>query len=617
MKRLIKVLGIGVMDVVIINASLFLALLLKYDDDIKYITSFYLEEILYISIFATIIKIICFSILKLYTSLWSNAGVYEAVKIGSALIIGNSIVIAAVYFLPVSVPISIFMIAFFIEALFIVSEKFMLRFLRGIKHNRLDKGTVKKLMIIGGGDSGSVIVKELQQSDSLNIKAVAIIDDDKSKKGMKLHGVPILGGRQDIVRVAKEKAVDEIIIALPSAKRNEINTIYSECIKTDCKVRILPSISYLIDGKVSIKKVRDVELEDLLGRDVVKSDLNGIAAYLKERVILVTGGGGSIGSELCRQIVMFNPKMLIILDFYENNAYEIQNEIKHKFPEINLKVVIANIIDAQRIDEIFRQYRPDVVFHAAAHKHVPLMQENPKEAVKNNIFGTLNVVEAADKYNALKFILISTDKAVNPTSIMGATKRIAEMMIQAKDTQSKTKYAAVRFGNVLGSNGSVVPLFKQQIERGGPVTVTHPDITRYFMTIPEAVQLVIQAGGMAEGGEIFVLDMGQQVKIYDLAKNLIRLSGYKPEEDIKIEFTGLRPGEKLYEELMLEEEGIEATKHDKIFTAKPIFTDLALLKRELDVLSSLLTGNPDKVVEYICNIIPAFNNNGANGTGIK
>jgi FlaA1/EpsC-like NDP-sugar epimerase len=314
---------------------------------------------------------------------------------------------------------------------------------------------------------------------------------------------------------------------------------------------------------------------------------------------------------------MFNPKMLIILDFYENNAYEIQNEIKHKFPEINLKVVIANIIDAQRIDEIFRQYRPDVVFHAAAHKHVPLMQENPKEAVKNNIFGTLNVVEAADKYNALKFILISTDKAVNPTSIMGATKRIAEMMIQAKDTQSKTKYAAVRFGNVLGSNGSVVPLFKQQIERGGPVTVTHPDITRYFMTIPEAVQLVIQAGGMAEGGEIFVLDMGQQVKIYDLAKNLIRLSGYKPEEDIKIEFTGLRPGEKLYEELMLEEEGIEATKHDKIFTAKPIFTDLALLKRELDVLSSLLTGNPDKVVEYICNIIPAFNNNGANGTGIK
>ena len=617
MKRLIKVLGIGVMDVVIINASLFLALLLKYDDDIKYITSFYLEEILYISIFATIIKIICFSILKLYTSLWSNAGVYEAVKIGSALIIGNSIVIAAVYFLPVSVPISIFMIAFFIEALFIVSEKFMLRFLRGIKHNRLDKGTVKKLMIIGGGDSGSVIVKELQQSDSLNIKAVAIIDDDKSKKGMKLHGVPILGGRQDIVRVAKEKAVDEIIIALPSAKRNEINTIYSECIKTDCKVKILPSISYLIDGKVSIKKVRDVELEDLLGRDVVKSDLNGIAAYLKERVILVTGGGGSIGSELCRQIVMFNPKMLIILDFYENNAYEIQNEIKHKFPEINLKVVIANIIDAQRIDEIFRQYRPDVVFHAAAHKHVPLMQENPKEAVKNNIFGTLNVVEAADKYNALKFILISTDKAVNPTSIMGATKRIAEMMIQAKDTQSKTKYAAVRFGNVLGSNGSVVPLFKQQIERGGPVTVTHPDITRYFMTIPEAVQLVIQAGGMAEGGEIFVLDMGQQVKIYDLAKNLIRLSGYKPEEDIKIEFTGLRPGEKLYEELMLEEEGIEATKHDKIFTAKPIFTDLALLKRELDVLSSLLTGNPDKVVEYICNIIPAFNNNGANGTGIK
>ncbi len=612
MKRFTKALVIGAIDVAAINVSLLLALLLRFDGDIKYIKSLYIKEMLYISIFITLIKIICFAILKLYTSLWVYAGVYEAFMLGVALILGNSIVITAVYFLPLSIPISVFIIAFFIEALFIVTTRFMYRFLKRIKHNMLDKETVKRLMIVGGGDSGSIIVKELQQSESLNSKAVAIIDDDKTKKGMKLHGVPILGGRQDIVKVAKEKEIDEIIIAIPSAKRNEINAIYNECIKTDCKVRILPSISYLIDGKVSIKKARDVELEDLLGRDAVKSDLNGIAAYLREKVILVTGGGGSIGSELCRQIVLFNPRMLIILDFYENNAYEIQNEIKQKFPTIDLRVVIANVTDKQRIDEVFKQYRPDVVFHAAAHKHVPLMEENPQEAVKNNVFGTKNVAEAADKYGTLKFILISTDKAVNPTSVMGATKRIAEMMIQAMDIHSTTEYAAVRFGNVLGSNGSVVPLFKQQIERGGPVTVTHPDITRYFMTIPEAVQLVIQAGGMAEGGEIFVLDMGQPVKIYDLAKNLIRLSGYKPDEDIKIEFTGLRPGEKLYEELMLDEEGIEATKHDKIFIAKPIFTDLALLKRELDVLKDLLPGNPDKVVDYICSVVPTFNNE-ANG----
>jgi FlaA1/EpsC-like NDP-sugar epimerase len=425
-------------------------------------------------------------------------------------------------------------------------------------------------------------------------------------KNMKLHGVPVVGNRYDIVRVAKEMNIDEIIIAIPSAPKKEINAIYSECSKTDCKVRILPSISHIINGNVSMKKVRDVELEDLLGREPVKLELNKIALYLKNKVVLVTGGGGSIGSELCRQIAAFLPKQLILLDFYENNAYDIQNELKFKYPDLNLTAVIANIREEQRIDNIFRQYRPDVVFHAAAHKHVPLMEENPIEAIKNNVFGTINVVKSADKYKTSKFILISTDKAVNPTNVMGATKRIAEMIIQATNRHSKTKFAAVRFGNVLGSNGSVIPLFKKQIVNGGPVTVTHPEVTRYFMTIPEAVQLVIQAGSMVIGGEVFVLDMGQPVKIYDLARNLIKLSGYKPDEDIEIVFTGLRPGEKLYEELLLEEEGLSTTRHNKIFVAKPIFTDLAMLKRELAILSELLLQDAEEVINYIPHIVPTY-----------
>jgi FlaA1/EpsC-like NDP-sugar epimerase len=344
----------------------------------------------------------------------------------------------------------------------------------------------------------------------------------------------------------------------------------------------------------------------LLGREPVKLELNKIALYLKNKVVLVTGGGGSIGSELCRQIAAFLPKQLILLDFYENNAYDIQNELKFKYPDLNLTAVIANIREEQRIDNIFRQYRPDVVFHAAAHKHVPLMEENPIEAIKNNVFGTINVVKSADKYKTSKFILISTDKAVNPTNVMGATKRIAEMIIQATNRHSKTKFAAVRFGNVLGSNGSVIPLFKKQIVNGGPVTVTHPEVTRYFMTIPEAVQLVIQAGSMVIGGEVFVLDMGQPVKIYDLARNLIKLSGYKPDEDIEIVFTGLRPGEKLYEELLLEEEGLSTTRHNKIFVAKPIFTDLAMLKRELAILSELLLQDAEEVINYIPHIVPTY-----------
>ena len=609
MHFVLYLLRIVVMDVFAINISLFISFLLKYDGNMTYIASSYGKNLLYILLAATAIKLLWFSLFRIYRNLRMYASIYEVIVLGVSLFAGNASIIALAVILQIPVPLSIFVMAFFIESLLIAGYRlcFRLNRLKGSLHiKNHKKSPVKRLMIIGGGEAGSVIVKELKQSAYSEGRAVAIIDDDKTKLGMKLHGVPIVGDRRDIVRVAKEMKIDEIIIAIPSAPKKEINEIYSECSKTDCKVRILPSIYRLIDGSVSIKMVRDVKIEDLLGRESVKVNLEEIASYLKDKVALVTGGGGSIGSELCRQIANFLPKQLVILDFYENSLYDIQNELKFKHPELNLKCVIGNIREKSRLENVFAEYRPDVVFHAAAHKHVPLMEDNPVEAIKNNVFGTLNMVECADKYNTSRFILISTDKAVNPTSVMGATKRIAEMIIQAAAKSSKTKFAAVRFGNVLGSNGSVIPLFKKQIEQGGPVTVTHPEMTRYFMTIPEAVQLVIQAGAMAEGGEIFVLDMGEPVNIYELARNLIKLSGYKPDEDIKIVFTGLRPGEKMHEELFMKEEILTATKHDKIFIAKPVFSDPALLKRELDILSDLLASSVDKAVEYMNTMMPQY-----------
>lgn len=609
MHFVLYLLRIVVMDVFAINISLFISFLLKYDGNMTYIASSYGKNLLYILLAATAIKLLWFSLFRIYRNLWMYASIYEVIVLGVSLFAGNASIIALAVILQIPVPLSIFVMAFFIESLLIAGYRlcFRLNRLKGSLHiKNHKKSPVKRLMIIGGGEAGSVIVKELKQSAYSEGRAVAIIDDDKTKLGMKLHGVPIVGDRRDIVRVAKEMKIDEIIIAIPSAPKKEINEIYSECSKTDCKVRILPSIYRLIDGSVSIKMVRDVKIEDLLGRESVKVNLEEIASYLKDKVALVTGGGGSIGSELCRQIANFLPKQLVILDFYENSLYDIQNELKFKHPELNLKCVIGNIREKSRLENVFAEYRPDVVFHAAAHKHVPLMEDNPVEAIKNNVFGTLNMVECADKYNTSRFILISTDKAVNPTSVMGATKRIAEMIIQAAAKSSKTKFAAVRFGNVLGSNGSVIPLFKKQIEQGGPVTVTHPEMTRYFMTIPEAVQLVIQAGAMAEGGEIFVLDMGEPVNIYELARNLIKLLGYKPDEDIKIVFTGLRPGEKMHEELFMKEEILTATKHDKIFIAKPVFSDPALLKRELDILSDLLASSVDKAVEYMNTMMPQY-----------
>ncbi len=450
------------------------------------------------------------------------------------------------------------------------------------------------------------MIKELRNHKELNSIPVAVIDDNDEKYGARINGVPVVGDRYAIRKAVEKYRIDEIIIAIPSMQRQEIRGVIEECNKTKCKLKIVPGLSELIDGEVSIQTIREVKIEDLLGREPVKLDMEGIQGYIKDRVVLVTGGGGSIGSELCRQIAAVKPKKLLILDNYENNAYAIQNEIRRTYPDVDLFTIIASVREKERMDEIFAAHRPQVVFHAAAHKHVPLMEDNPQEAVKNNIFGTRNVAECADKYQSDRFVLISTDKAVNPTNIMGASKRVAEMVIQALDKESDTEFIAVRFGNVLGSNGSVIPLFKEQIEKGGPVTVTHEEVTRYFMTIPEAVQLVIQTGSMAKGGEIFVLDMGEPVKIVDLARNLIRLSGFEPDVDIEIKVVGLRPGEKLYEELLLDGEGLEDTCHEKIFVGKPMYTDFKFLQRELEILWETLDKEGGEIKDYMEKIVPTY-----------
>lgn len=608
MKYKIRVLFLAVLDLILINVSLILAYLLRLDDifsNPNYVS--FVNEIPQLIIITSVIKLITYISFKLYSSLWKYAGVYELSKIILASLVSNTFMLGYVFLTQTPIPRSIFIIAFFIDCFSVGAIRFGYRiFRRFVRGDILLIKSTKKVMLIGAGDAGAALINEYHMHPELKSTPIAIIDDNLGKQNRKLSGVPVLGTREDIVKVAEDKQIDEIVITIPSASPKTINELYTICSNTKCKVKILPSLSQLIDETVSVQKIRDVKIEDLLGRDAIKLDNNEIGGLIKSHVVMVTGGGGSIGSELCRQIATFSPKCLIILDNYENNAYNIQNELLDKYPDLKLNTVIANVREKGRLENIFRTYRPDIVFHAAAHKHVPLMEANPTEAIKNNVFGTLNVAECADKYGAKRFVMISTDKAVNPTNIMGATKRVAEMIIQAFAKQSKTEFVAVRFGNVLGSNGSVIPLFKKQIEQGGPVTVTHPEIIRYFMTIPEAVQLVLQAGAMAEGGEIFVLDMGEPVKIYDLAKNLIKLSGFEPDVDIKIEFTGLRPGEKLYEELLLAEEGIQATKNNKIFVAQPLHSDMAILRREIDCLKDIISKNADEAREYMKVIVPNY-----------
>ena len=461
-------------------------------------------------------------------------------------------------------------------------------------------------MLIGAGSAGMLVLREFQTSENSQNNVVCVIDDDRDKLGKYIRNVKIAGTRDDIVALAQSRRIEEIVLAIPTAAVRERRNILQLCQKTGCRLKILPGIYQLANGEVNIQKIRNVDVQDLLGRDCVKVDLSQIAGYLSSKTILVTGGGGSIGSELCRQIARHTPKRLVLLDIYENNAYAIEQELHRTHPELDLAVCIGSVRDEMRVSSLFAQYRPDIVFHAAAHKHVPLMEGSPNEAIKNNVFGTLHVAQAADRYGTETFVLISTDKAVNPTNVMGASKRICEMIVQTMAERSKTKFVAVRFGNVLGSNGSVIPLFRRQIEEGGPVTVTHPDIIRYFMTIPEAVSLVLQAGAYAGRGEIFVLDMGEPVRIDDLARNLIRLSGFEPDVDIEVRYTGLRPGEKLYEEMLMQEEGLRSTPNHLIHIGRPLDIDVPAFERQLTALAAACRENSPAIRTLLAQVVPTY-----------
>lgn len=571
--RKIKMTTLVITDFVLILLSYFLGFIFR----------FYLSDSTLIQIVASfgshfgkvilsaIIYILIFYIFKQYKSIWTLAGINEIVNGVIAVTLGGVVSVLISLISKERIPLMVTLLAGIMILILCNGVRVAWRILRrAIMYNEASNPEdLKKVLIIGAGSGGALVSNEYKKFPQLKRKVVAFIDDDRQKLGTYVNGVKVYGNREDIIRVAKEKKVDEIIIAIASIKDQVLKELIEKCTEAKIAVKIMPGVAEMIDGKFSINKIRDVDVEDLLGRETIKLDHDGIADYLEGKTVLVTGGGGSIGSELCRQISKFKPKQLIIFDIYENNAYDIQNELKRTYPDLNLVTLIGSVRDRQRLRQVYTKYSPNVVFHAAAHKHVPLMEVSPEEAIKNNVVGTFNTAEFANSYGVEKFVLISTDKAVNPTNIMGATKRMCEMIVQAFNKVSDTEFVAVRFGNVLGSNGSVIPLFKKQIAAGGPVTLTHKDITRYFMTIPEASQLVLQAGAYAEGGEIFVLDMGKPVKIYDLAENLIKLSGYEPHRDIKIEVTGLRPGEKLYEELLMNEEGLTETKHEKIFIGKP------------------------------------------------
>lgn len=524
-----------------------------------------------------LITLVVYYVFRLYKSMWRYASIVEVRRLLLAVICSDFFrMLLYVFVLRVELPRSWYILEPCM--LFILSStlRFLYRGMRSMKNDsplfEQDKHLIN-VMIIGAGEAGNVLLREIKRSSHLPMKVVCFIDDDPLKQGYYMNDVPIAGDRNAIGEMVKKYEVDEIYIALPSVSINQRRELMNICNDTGCKIKILPGIYQLMNGEVKVSKLRNVEIEDLLGRDPISVNMNQIASYVENRTVMVTGGGGSIGSELCRQVAARHPRKLIIVDIYENNAYDIQMELRNAHPELKLDVRIASIRDGEKIDALFNELRPEVVYHAAAHKHVPLMEDSPNEAIKNNVFGTLNVVRAADKYHVKRFVQISTDKAVNPTNIMGASKRMCEMIIQAFSRHSRTVFTAVRFGNVLGSNGSVIPLFKKQIAHGGPVTVTDKNIIRYFMTIPEAVSLVMQAGIFAKGGEIFVLDMGEPVKIDDLARNLIKLSGFTPDVDIPIIYTGLRPGEKLYEELLMDEEGLQKTENGSIFIGHPLDFD--------------------------------------------
>lgn len=568
-------------DAALVNLSLIVALLLRFDFHVplNYLELFYSTFIL-----ITILNLVVFHLFGFYKKLWQYASIEELLSIIAAISLSTT-AFYGLRFFNILYPRSIYGIYWALALIFIGGIRFLIR-VRQILIRRRKIGICKNLLIVGAGEAGVLVAKEIENNqDRLMSTIVGFVDDDPAKKGQYIHNTPILGKREDIPELIKVKQVDEIIIAIPSASKRAVRDIVDICKELKVKLKILPGVFELINGKVSLKKLRDVEIQDLLKREPVDVNLMEIASYLQDKVVLVTGGGGSIGSELCRQILRYKPKELLILGHGENSIFQIYRELKRTM-EIPLVPLIGSVQDEGRMEEIFALHKPEVVFHAAAHKHVALMEENPKEAIKNNVFGTRVVSDAASRYGVSHFVLVSTDKAVNPTSVMGATKRIAEMVMQTTARTSNTKFCAVRFGNVLGSRGSVVPIFREQIAAGGPVTVTHPDMVRYFMTIPEAVQLIIQAGAMGQEGEIFILDMGEPVKITDLAEDLIRLSGYEPGKDIEIKFTGMYPGEKLREEILTELEGVSSTKHQKIFITDANSADE--FKKEILSLKKLL-----------------------------
>jgi FlaA1/EpsC-like NDP-sugar epimerase len=643
-------------DIAAVNFAYFFALLVRFDLRYTSIPEAYLQSFLRFAPFYTAFCIIVFFIMRLYNSMWRFASLSELNRIFVSTILTTAFQVIGITAVFMRMPYSYYIMGCFVQFLLITGVRFAYRYINMERSRRENNsGAISNAMVIGAGSSGQAVIKELKNSDRVKIRPCCVIDDNPNKWNRYIEGVPVVGDRNMIPSAVEKYKIDQILFAIPTASAKARKEILDICKETKCELKSLPGVYQLVNGQVSLSQMRDVRVEELLGREPVKVNMDEIFRFIMGKTILVTGGGGSIGSELCRQIAAHGPKQLIIFDIYENNAYDIEQELRRKYPNLNLVVLIGSVRDSRRINSVFETYKPDVVYHAAAHKHVPLMENSPNEAIKNNVIGTYKTAYAALKNGVQRFVLISTDKAVNPTNIMGASKRLCEMVIQCMDAVSKTgmidrlpliaehmdleegiienvggqdnamkwedalkiesvenknrtgtQFVAVRFGNVLGSNGSVIPLFKKQIAEGGPVTVTHPDIVRYFMTIPEAVSLVLQAGVYAWGGEIFVLDMGEPVKIDTLARNLIRLSGHVPDEDIKVVYSGLRPGEKLYEEKLMAEEGLKKTDNDLIFIGKPIPFDVEKFIKQLHVLAEASFDNSDEIVRLVREAVPTY-----------
>ena len=602
-----RILCLVVLDIALVFAGMFFALLARFDFNLTLLSqeSFYASLGLY-GLVLSGIAVAIFIPMKLYNSLWEFAGVEELVHIALSVVLIGAIEMILIGYdvlvMPRSFPI---LHALFLGA-FTCGSRFSYRFVRNFIRSLRDNKNCKRTMLIGAGQGGAMVLREFQKSEHSRNRVVCIVDDDPTKLGKYVHNVKVAGNRYQIPKLCEDYNVEEIVFAIPAASMKDRKEILELCKTSGCKLKILPGVYQLANGEVNIQKIRDVDVLDLLGRDSVQVDISQITDYISGRTVLVTGGGGSIGSELCRQIARLQPSQLVIFDIYENNAYDIQQELRRNYPALKVHAQIGSVRDEKRVELLFKTFKPEIVFHAAAHKHVPLMEDSPNEAIKNNVFGTYHVAEAANRHGTNTFVLISTDKAVNPTNIMGASKRICEMIVQTMAELSETRFVAVRFGNVLGSNGSVIPLFKKQIESGGPVTVTHKDIIRFFMTIPEAVSLVLQAGAYANRGEIFVLDMGEPVRIDDLARNLIRLSGFEPDVDIEVKYTGLRPGEKLYEEILMSEEGLQSTANDMIHIGNPLEIDQEQFLRQLQELQTACEDNYVDIRNLVYKIVPTY-----------